>query len=372
MEEKIITLTTNTFQHTNLLQGILESEGIECFLENVNVIGGSVNMSVKLRIKESDLEKAMKIMESIEEPGIEQFVERKTGRPQKARILLPIDFSDYSDKAADMALDWAMLLQAEITVLNVFFNPIINALPFSEAYIYDNRMDKMVQDMEEEATKNMKEFMERFKQKREKVDGEGVKIKKKLISGVAEEEIIRMSEQYKPTVIIMGTRGKDRKAADLIGSVTSEVMEKAKAPVLAVPEDFNYTGISQIKNVLYATTFEESDFTALEKLDKLVKPLDVKIFFAHVGLPGSKKWDRLKLEGLKKYVEEQFFHTDVECDLIENEDFWVGLEGYIQNKKIDIISLTTRRRNLVARLINPSVGRKMLFHTNTPILMFHG
>ncbi len=49
----------------------------------------------------------------------------------------------------------------------------------------------------------------------------------------------------------------------------------------------------------------------------------------------------------------------------------VGLEGYIQNNKIDIISLTTRRRNLVARLINPSVGKKMLFHTNTPILMFH-
>lgn len=371
MDEKIITLTTNSYQHANLLQGILETEGIECFLENVNIIDGSINQSVKIRIKESDLKRAMKIMESIEEPGIEQFTERKVGRPSKPRILLPIDFSDYSDKAADMALDWALLLEAEITVLNVYFNPIINTLPFSDAYIYDTSMDKMMLDMEEQAVKNMKSFIEKFKEKREKAGAEAVKIKKKLIRGVAEEEILRLSDHYKPTVIIMGTRGKDRKAADLIGSVTSEVMEKARVPVLAVPEDFDYKGIDQIKNILYATTFEESDFSALDKLEKIVRPLDVKIFFVHVGLAGSKNWDRLKLEGLKQYVEDRFSQTNVECDLIENEDFWVGLEGYIQNNKIDIISLTTRRRNLVARLINPSVGKKMLFHTNTPILMFH-
>ncbi|SKB70032.1 universal stress protein [Alkalitalea saponilacus] len=371
MEEKIITLATHNFQHAQVLQNILDSEGIECFLQNANLIEGAVNASVKIRIRESDLEKAMKIMESIEEPGIMKFTEKKSGRPPKPRILLPVDFSDYSEKASDMALDWASRLNAEITVLHVYFNPVINTLPFSEAYVYDTSLDEMMVDMEEKADADMKIFLKKFKEKNKDQYQSKIGIKHKLLRGVAEEEILHFSEEYQPTVIIMGTRGRNRKANDLIGSVTAEVMELAKVPVLAVPEDFNYQGIDNIKNVLYATNFEESDFKALDKLERIVKPLDVKVFFVHVGPHSESKWDKLKLDGLKKHVEEKLPNIKVECDLIENEDFWVGLEWYIRKNKIDIISLTTRRRNLVARLVNPSIGKKMLFHTNTPMLVFH-
>jgi len=371
MKDKIITLTTNTFQHVSILQSLLEAEGIECILQNTNVIEGAVNGSVKIRIKESDLERAMKLMETIEEPGIEKMVTQKSVKSGKSRILLPIDFSDYSEKAANIALDWAMRLNAEIMVLNVYFNPIVNTLPFSDAYIYDSSMEEMVVDMEQQAVTNMNDFMHRFRKKKEQLGGETLKIRKKLIRGVAEDEIIHFSDDYQPTVIIMGTRGKDRKAADLIGSVTAEVMEKARVPVLAVPEDFEYNGIDNIKNLMYATAFEESDFMALEKLEKIVRPLDVKIFFVHVGLGDNEKWDRLKLDGLKKFMQKQFPKLNVACDLIDCEDFWVGLEGYIQRQNIDIISFTSKRRNLLARLINPSLGKKMLFHTNTPMLVFH-
>ncbi|MFW5753697.1 MAG: universal stress protein UspA, partial [Marinilabiliaceae bacterium] len=83
------------------------------------------------------------------------------------------------------------------------------------------------------------------------------------------------------------------------------------------------------------------------------------------------KWEHLKMEGLKKYVEEKFPNTQIDFDFIQNEDFWVGMENYVRQKGIDIISLTTHRRNLFARLFNPSVGKKMLFHSTTPLLVFH-
>lgn len=370
MEEKIITLVTSSFQHAQVLKNILETEGIECFLQNVNVIEGAVNMGVKVRIKESDLEAAIKIIESIEESGIDRFREKKGGRPQKPRILLPVDFSDYSDKAADFALEWAARLNAEITVLNVYFNPIINTLPFSEAYIYDANLDQMLADTEEQAKTDMKEFIARFKERASKA-GADLQIKHKLVRGVAEDEIVRFSDEYKPTLIILGTRGKDRKAADLIGSVTAEVMELARVPVLAVPEDFNFQGIDHIKNVLYATNFEESDFVALNKLERIVKPLDVTIHFVHVGPDAGSTWTKVKLEGLRTYTKDRFPNSSIVCDYIESEDFWIGLESYIRKKKIDIISLTARRRNLLTRLFNPSVAKRMLFHTNTPMLVFH-
>ncbi len=370
-EEKIITLATRTYEHAQIIKSLLEAEGIECFLENINLIQGAVADGVKIRIRESDLEKAVSTMEEVEKPELLKAEERKRGRPARARVLLPVDFSDYSSKAAEMALDWAARLDAEITVLHVFYNPVINTLPFTEAYVYDTSMDEMLIDLEEKAREDMKDFMGRMKKLKGDKGIENLTVKSKLLRGVAEDEIIHFSEEYQPTVIIMGTRGKDRKASDLIGSVTAEVMEGAKVPVLAVPEDFHYMGIDKMTRVLYATNFEESDFVALDKLEKLVKPLDVSITFAHVCEKSAEKWDQLKMEGLKKYVAEKFPKTKIDFDLVKNEDFWVGMESYVRRKEVDIISLTTHRRNIFSRMFNPSVGKRMLFHSTTPLLVFH-
>lgn len=370
-DEKIITLATRTYEHAEIIRSLLESENIECFLENINLIQGAVSDGVKIRIRESDLEKAVKTMEEVEKPELKKAEERKRGRPAKAKVLLPVDFSDYSSRAAEMALDWASRLDAEVTVLHVFYNPVINTLPFTEAYVYDTSMDEMLIDLEEKAKEDMDGFMKVMKKIKNDKSIENVQVKSKLLRGVAEDEIIHFSDEYTPTVIVMGTRGKDRKASDLIGSVTAEVMEGARVPVLAVPEDFKYQGIDKMKKVLYATYFEESDFLALDKLEKLVKPLDVSITFAHVCEKSSEKWDNLKMEGLKKYVGEKFPKTQIDFDLIKNEDFWVGMESYVRSKDIDIICLTTHRRNIFSRIFNPSVGKRMLFHSTTPLLVFH-
>ncbi|MFO8001600.1 MAG: universal stress protein [Marinilabilia sp.] len=370
-EEKIITLATRTYEHAEVIRSLLEYEGIECFLENLNLIQGAVSDGVKIRIRESDLERAVKIIEEVEKPELLKAESRKRGRPARARVLLPVDFSDYSSRAAEMAMDWAYRLNAEITVMHVFYNPVINTLPFAEAYVYDTSIDEMLVDLEEKAKEDMNAFMGHLKERKNKKGMDDLNIKTELFRGVAEDEIIRFSDEYEPTIIIMGTRGKDRKASDLIGSVTAEVMEGARMPVLAVPEDFEYQGIDKMKKVLYATNFEESDFIALDKLEKLVKPLDVSITFAHVCEKPSEKWDHVKMEGLKKYVEDKFPNTQIDFDFVQNEDFWVGMESYVRNKGIDIISLTTHRRNLFARLFNPSIGKKMLFHSTTPLLVFH-
>jgi len=232
-------------------------------------------------------------------------------------------------------------------------------------------MDEMLIDLEEKAKEDIGGFMKYLKKLKSDKSIDNLSVKSKLLRGVAEDEIIHFSDEYNPTVIVMGTRGKDRKASDLIGSVTAEVMEGARVPVLAVPEDFSYQGIDKMKKVLYATNFEESDFVALDKLDKLVKPLDVSITFAHVCETSSEKWDHLKMEGLKKYVAEKFPKTQIDFDLVKNEDFWVGMESYVRSKDIDIICLTTHRRNIFSRIFNPSVGKRMLFHSTTPLLVFH-
>ena len=49
-----------------------------------------------------------------------------------------------------------------------------------------------------------------------------------------------------------------------------------------------------------------------------------------------------------------------------------GLEQYIKDNQIDIIALPSYKRNIFARLFNPSIARKMIFHSDTPLLVMNG
>lgn len=64
MEEKLVTLAILTYSKAEILKGILESEGIEAYIHNVNLIQPVISAGVRVRIKESDLPHALKIVEN--------------------------------------------------------------------------------------------------------------------------------------------------------------------------------------------------------------------------------------------------------------------------------------------------------------------
>ena len=64
MEDKLVTLAILTYTKAQILKNVLENEGIETYIHNVNQIQPVVSSGVRLRIKESDLPHALKITES--------------------------------------------------------------------------------------------------------------------------------------------------------------------------------------------------------------------------------------------------------------------------------------------------------------------
>ena len=46
-----------------------------------------------------------------------------------------------------------------------------------------------------------------------------------------------------------------------------------------------------------------------------------------------------------------------------------ALEKFVNENTIDMISLSSSPRSIFARMFNPGIARRMLFHTNTPILV---
>ena len=56
-------------------------------------------------------------------------------------------------------------------------------------------------------------------------------------------------------------------------------------------------------------------------------------------------------------------------DIVMDDNLGQNLDSFIQANNIDVITITSYKRNMFARLFNPSIAMKMIFHTDTPLLV---
>ncbi|MDP4206395.1 MAG: universal stress protein, partial [Bacteroidota bacterium] len=363
MKERLITVAILPLYKAQVLKSRLESEGIECFLQDVTLIEGAPASGIKVSIMEADMKKALSIAEELF--GKEKREAIKADEPPvEASILVPIDFSEYSLTASRLAVDLACHLDAKVVFMHSFMTPFTYAVHYSDHFMYDTNFVKTLHTIEENTQQDFESFIASVKKEVGKVLWKKARPEYMIKTGEAEEDIISYAKEHRPMLIVMGTRGAGNRYGDLIGSVTAEVITRVKVPVLAVPKDSAVKTLDQVHNVLYATKFDSKDLLSIDRLLSLLSPFDVKLFCAHFAPQPHDFWDEAKLEGLKEMLHKKYSERNFEVAFIEGEDFLISIESFIRDNQIDIISLTTHKKNIIARMFNPGIARKMLFHTN--------
>ena len=142
MEDKLITIAMHNYARAEILRTRLESEGVECYLKNVNLIHSVVSGGVKVQVSSRNLEKALRIVEKVSEQWREEYQDEQEEPTQGIqKILVPIDFSDYSVNACRYAIGLAEKLNAEIKWMHVYYNPVVNSIPLTNTYNYQENMD---------------------------------------------------------------------------------------------------------------------------------------------------------------------------------------------------------------------------------------
>jgi len=156
----------------------------------------------------------------------------------------------------------------------------------------------------------------------------------------------------------------------LIGSVTAEIIERNDVPTLAIPEDVEWGKNLSTLNIAYATNFDQKDLVAFQSMIDLFANVTLRVFMVHINQKED-SWDEIKLAGIKDYFKKHYPEVEIEYSLLQDNDVLKALDEYVKEKHIDVISLNTRKRNLLTRIFNPSIARKMIFHARTPMLIFH-
>lgn len=142
-------------------------------------------------------------------------------------ILVPTDFSGYSDRAFAWALELADKWQARLELLHVVPTPTYPPMMIGEGGFNPADYESSLKD---EAGKQLAALADR-------ADKPGGAIKTTVVLGSPFHDICTIAEQAKSTLIVMGSHGRTGLSHVLLGSVAERVVRHAPCPVLVVGKE---------------------------------------------------------------------------------------------------------------------------------------
>ncbi len=364
MEDKLVTLAIRTYHRAQMIKAVLQEEGIETVIHNLNIEQPEMAVGVRVRIKESDLPRALKIVEEMEKAW-----EQETPVKEKKIVLIPIDFADQVTKTVDFGFKMAEKIDAEIVFLYVYFSPAFTISMNNDVSVYSLSDSELLRRIINSANADV-ENMTNYINKRIR-SGELPKIKYEfdLKEGVPEDQILDYCKKYKPDVVVMGSHGK-KISNELLGSVTAEVIELSEVPVFAIPASFNRDKLDDLKKIAFITNFEQKDLIAVDKvIDTFMNP-EMELCFIHAS-DKEGPWDEIILTGIKSYFANQYPSVKINYAMVESTDSPEKINEFIEKLDIDLLAFNSRRKRLFARIFNPGLAYKMIYHTEIPLFVTH-
>lgn len=139
------------------------------------------------------------------------------------KILVPVDFSENSQKILRTAVEFAARFKAEVVIVFV----VQSFDDYSGFFVPHMPIIQLEEEMVKSATEKMKSFVA------ETLNG-SVPHGTAILSGDVVEEINRFAGKEKADLIVMGTHGYKGLDKILFGSVAEKIVKTAPCPVLTI------------------------------------------------------------------------------------------------------------------------------------------
>jgi nucleotide-binding universal stress UspA family protein len=142
-----------------------------------------------------------------------------------ARIMVPLDGSEYSARALEVAIDFASALGGELVICHVVDLARVALLSGGEAQL----VEESSEEVQAEGKRIIDDGVKRVASR--------VPTVTRMVVGTPVDDIERLAGELKPTFIVMGTHGRTGFRRAMLGSVAEGVARRAPAPVLIVPPE---------------------------------------------------------------------------------------------------------------------------------------
>ena len=284
------------------------------------------------------------------------------------KILVPVDFSEFSDKAVEYALFLAEKYCASITLLHVI-------ILFQEDYDEEEQLkvyEQMVQKKEKEKAKQLESPCLTAKKR-------GIAVNSVLLRGFSiANSILEYTSENDFDLLVMGTHGHTGFKQLLLGSVTEKVVRESPIPVLTIHKDYNKI---EIKEILVPVDLSKQSQTAINQGKAIAQEFKATLEFLHVvEMEAHPEFYNISFEPILKENPQLAHHitgnmikaTGIAKDqatyAVKEGKVYKEIKKYADNSQIDLIVMGTHGRDDLGDFLLGSNSERVLRIATCPVL----
>jgi nucleotide-binding universal stress UspA family protein len=182
------------------------------------------------------------------------------------------------------------------------------------------------------------------------------------------DNITRLVQTYRATLVVMGIKGKSAVEQALFGSNTLKLVDKNLYPVLIIPPNTLYNGVN---NVAFASDFINIEATTPSTFINAV--LEMFNPMLHIVNVNSEHYVSLteEIQQGKEKFKEMFSAYKTEFYFITMNDFFEALDNFVIDYKIDILITIPKHQINSRSLFKARHTKQLAYHSHIPILAAH-
>lgn len=288
-------------------------------------------------------------------------------------ILVPVDFSETSDKALKVAAYLAGRWGSKLILLHAV---ILFQEDWHEAELKAGKLEYMVRNV-------VKKVENEVGLREQQLQSQDVDVESFILKGISAFDVImNFLGEHPVDLIVMGTHGKTGLKQVLLGSVTEKVIRYSPVPVLSVHRDSQF---NDFRNILVPYDFSDYSFHALENAAEIAKENGAKIHLLHVvqkeihpafysvGITSLLKADPELGSRIKMKMEEAVKKVGIPASMVSiiiREGKPVKeIVDYSDQNKPDLIVIATHGLTGLEHILLGSTTEKVVRYSHIPVLV---
>jgi nucleotide-binding universal stress UspA family protein len=274
-------------------------------------------------------------------------------------ILYATDYSDNSVAAMHLAHNLATRLDAQLVVMHIFDMPISLSSPVTLSYL--KKEERLLVEHREKlatfCTLHLGKLWQEGKTKLVVREHNSVK------DGILEKLV-----EYQIDLLVLGAKGASAMKEFFLGSTTEALIGSAPCAVLSVPDTFKS---DSLKNIVYATDFEQADLFAINRLVKIAEAYDASVKVFHVTTKKEYAGDQ-QMEWFKDLLLQKVQYGRLEFVLRYSDNILDSLQGYLEESKADVLVMLEREdRGIYRKLFHRDFVVRMESKIDIPLMSFN-
>jgi nucleotide-binding universal stress UspA family protein len=270
------------------------------------------------------------------------------------RILIPVDFSEYSDEALKVSAQIARKNNLEIVLLHLLELPHQS----SDAYGNGNSIPEII-FFKNKAISKLEELMDADYLK-------GINVSEAIEFKNVTEGIIDASIKNDVDLIVMGSHGTSGFKELLVGSNTEKVVRFSNIPVLVIKKEAKEF---KTKNFVFASDFSRETRKPFRKMIQFAKFFDSNLFLVMICTPSTFK----TTADAEKIMSDFIAHFDIDnysSHIYNDTNIENGIVNFANIVDADLIGMCTHGRTGLAHFYNGSIGEDLVNHAVKPVITF--